>query len=340
MIVSFTPKEILFASDSFRYYVKEGTSEDVLNHTLEINHGNLKEYIETFETNCPKIHKITRNVGLICGGDGRFADVIEGLNPRKSIAKQIMERLQQKGKITAFWECRIGSWKKARCTLTQITYKQGEIEVTEHTKDVIGFDSFAPEMQKRFPFMPFYMANRKQKIEIINEFFKETTKLYNGMAGGVPTFAILNEKGFQGITTQNFTGYSYNWMPEKIETISTSTYAWSSTEWTDILTLNFECESTMLIILFADISYVRTYNASDDVLLVLAMDDSQLSETASAIGSNGTIKTPYSMHSVQIPTKGSHHIDLKMKSAISGHTVEAYGRRLSILKGFYQGGTT
>lgn len=96
MIVSYTPKEILFASDSFRYYLKPDTVQAVLEHQLEINRTNFKENIERIERNAPKIHKITRNIGLCCGGDGTFNGIVQNLNKRKSIPKQIMERLKQK----------------------------------------------------------------------------------------------------------------------------------------------------------------------------------------------------------------------------------------------------
>lgn len=347
MVVSFAPKEILFASDTFRYYLKEDTTEQVLNHTLEIDHNNLKQHIANYETNAPKIHKITKNVGLVCGGDGRFSDIPEGLNTRKNIAKQIIERLQQKGKIKAFWSCHIGRVHNGKITLTSIIYESGKITTNEHAKEHVTFDSFAPEMKKRFPFMIFYLANTQEKIAIVNEFFEDTTKLYSGLAGGTPQIGILNEKGFQWIRTQNFTGYSYNWMPEKIETMASSELAWSSQDWTDILSLGFECESTMLCIILIDArgsiaKDAGTAEANAEYRLLL--NGNYISGTFGWIGKHEftageILHGHYSMHTVAIVPKGSHTLTMQMIANIGGSTARAYDRRLTIIKGFYQGGT-
>jgi hypothetical protein len=338
-ITSFTPTEILFASDTFRYFLKEGTIEDVLTHKLEINHTSLKDHIESYETNQPKIHKITKNMGLICGGDSRFADVTENLNIRKNIQKQITERLQQKDKLDTFWSCHIGRWHKGKAELTSIIYESGKITTKEHTKENITFDSFAPEMQKRFPFMPFYIANKQEKIKIINEFFKETTKLYNNLAGGTPKLAILNEKGFHWITTQNFTTYSFDWMPEKIETTSATTISWSSTDWTDILDLSFECESTMLIFGFV---YCRVGDPNGAGLNIKVRDenDNYVPTTYGYFYTGSVLRSCYSSHFLMIIEKGTHHVKISIASNTSDVLVYAYDRRLSLLKGFYQGGTT
>jgi hypothetical protein len=343
-IVSFTPKEILFASDTYRYFLKEGTVEDVLSHKLEINHTNLKDHVESFETNQPKIHKISKTCGLIAGGDGRFTDIIEGLNKRKNITNQILERLQQKGKITAFWSCHIGRFRKGKVELTSIIYESGKITTKEHSNEDVNFDSFAPEMQKRFPFMLFYMAKLQEKIKIINEFFAETTKLYNGMAGGIPQITIINEKGFQWITTQNFTGYSYNWMPEKIETISTTEVSWSSDTWTNILELGFECESKMICLMFAtiDVRAVRASAGYASGLFQLTLDGTELPATLMNAGADPIllIDDNIDIHTIAIVDKGSHTFRMRMCAGTVNTTVYAFHRRLSILKGFYQGGTT
>jgi hypothetical protein len=348
MIVSFTPKEILFASDTFRYFLTEDTTERVLNHALEITHTNLKEYVETYETNAPKIRRITKSTGLICGGDGRFSDIPEGLNKRKNIAKQILERLEQKGKIKAFWSCHIGRLHNGKITLTSIIYESGKITTNEHTKEDVTFDSFAPEMKKRFPFMVFYIANTQEKITVINEFFRETTERYGGLAGGIPQIAILNEKGFQWIHPHNFTGYSLNWMPEKIETMASSELAWSSQDWTDILSLGFECESTMLCIILIDArgsikKDAGTAEANAEYRLLL--DGNYISGTFGWIGKveftvNEALHGHYSMHTVAIVPKGSHTLTMQMIANIGGSTARAYDRRLTIIKGFYQGGAT
>jgi len=351
MIVSFTPKEILFASDSFRYFLKEGTTEDVLKHTLEIDRTNLKDHIETYETNCPKIHKITKTCGLIAGGDSRFSDIIEGLNTRKNITKQIMERLQQKGKLTAFWSCHIGRFRKGKAELTSIVYEKGSINVKESVQDNISFDSFAPEMKdvffKKYVY-PFYLSDLKCKITILNEFFTEITQLFNGLAGGTPIIAKIDKDGFRWIAkpktshTQNFTTYSLNFMPEKIETQSTTQYAWSSSDETTILSLSFEGDSTMLLLILADCQL----SCYDPVFagVKLYLDGVLLDDTVAQIGVTHLTApywySNYSVHSVQIVTKGSHTLIMKFRSSVTNYYVYADARRLSILKSFYQGGTT
>jgi hypothetical protein len=343
MIVSFTPKETVFISDTFRYYLKHGTIENVLNHTLEINHNNLKEHIETYETDAPKIHRITKNIALICGGDGRFSDISEGLNECENTATQILQRLKRKGKLGAYWSCHIPQLGK----LTSITYKNGEIETQEQTTDNIWFDSFAPEIKEIFfkkYINLFYLATTQEKIKIINEFFKEVTTLFNGLAGGTPQIAILNEKGFQQLTTQNFTTYALNWCPEKIETTATSQSAWSSTNWTDVLELAFECESTMLCIGFAHADAGLFHSGStqfNDTNWELTLDGNAVPATYAYLGGMGEQwEGMYSAHVVLIVAKGSHTLRMRMRAAFVGVTAYARHRRLTILKGFYQGGAT
>lgn len=202
MIVSYTPDEILFASDTFRYYLKSDTVKAVLEHTLEINHKNFKEHIEKIEFNKPKIHKITRNTGLIAGGDGRLNDVIQNLNKRKNIPKQIMERLEQYDH-EAFWSCHVATVRKGKVQLTSIFYKNGKITTKQHIKDNISLDSFAPEMKDIFfkkYVMQFYISNTQEKIKILNEFFNEITELFNKLAGGNPKIAKIDSEGFKWIS--------------------------------------------------------------------------------------------------------------------------------------------
>lgn len=140
--------------------------------------------------------------------------------------------------------------------------------------------------------------------------------------------------GDQVPTFQDFTGYSYNWCPEKLETMSATTVSWTSGSWTDILTLNVECESTMLLLIFA---HCHCYNATATAVVHrLNIDDVPLTDTYVEHYSRGN----YSVHSVKIATKGSHHIDMTMALGGAGGTVYGYERRVTVLKSFYQGGTT
>jgi hypothetical protein len=160
--------------------------------------------------------------------------------------------------------------------------------------------------------------------------------------------AVQINMGDQIPTFQDFTAYSYNWCPEKIETMLATELAWSNQTWTDILELGFECESTMLCMIFAHArgsikkdSGTAEANAEYKLLL----DDSDISGTFGWIGKvemapNEILRGCYSSHSVAIITKGTHTVKMQMIANIAGSTARAYDRRISILKGFYQGGAT
>jgi hypothetical protein len=234
--------------------------------------------------------------------------------------------------------------------LTSITYKNGEIETKEQTTDNIWFDSFAPEIKEIFfkkYINLFYLASTQEKIKIINEFFKEVTELFGGLAGGKAEIAVLNDQGFQWIRSQNFTTYSMNWCPEKIETSLATDVAWSSNAYTTILTLdNIQCESTMLLLIFAH-CHVWSGLDREIVDIRVTLDDTELPESRMYLGTTDPISASanlydcYSMHSVAIVPKGSHSLKLQIAAYSTNiHTVYAKRRRLSVLKGFYQGGTT
>ena len=203
LIVSFKPDEILFCSDTFRYYLKPDTVKDVLEHRLEITHANFKDHIEKIETDNPKIHQINKNVGLICGGDGFFNNIIEDLDAKKNIPKQIKKKLEQKKcDHSAFWSCHVGRFAKGKCELTSIVYKNGIIETEEHAGDHVSFDSFAPEMAKLFfskHVSQFYISDTNEKIKILTRYFKEIAELYNDLAGKTPIKAKIDSEGFKWI---------------------------------------------------------------------------------------------------------------------------------------------
>ena len=150
--------------------------------------------------------------------------------------------------------------------------------------------------------------------------------------------------GDQIPTFQDFTTYSYNWMPDKIETTSTTTVSWSSDTWTNVLELSFECESTQLCIIFATIdgSVVRSSSGYAQGLFQLTIDGTELPATLMSIGADSIVKTHdnVSIHTVAIVEKGSHTLRIRMSAQTGSTTVYAFHRRLSILKSFYQGGTT
>lgn len=154
--------------------------------------------------------------------------------------------------------------------------------------------------------------------------------------------------GDQIPTFQDFTTYSINWCPEKIETVSTTEIAWSNQTWTDILSLGFECESTMLCLIFAEARAAVTKDsgtAETNAEFKLLMDGYDISGTFGWVGfvelsPSQSIRGHYSTHTVQVLAKGSHTLKLQMIANIAGSTARAWDKRLSILKGFYQGGST
>jgi hypothetical protein len=357
--VTFSSKEeILLVSDQFRYLLKDNVVEDALAHRLIVTHENFEQCVQMIERDAPKIFRFGKNMGIIAAGDTRFSSILTTLNKRGNIKTQILAELKKK-KLEGFWTCRIGKYnrKKEKTELVSITYENGNVDITEHDRDTIGFDSFSPEMKdiffKKYA-MLFYLGHTEEKITVVKEFFDEISKLYNNMAGGQAVIAKIDKDGFRWIVkpkvlpSVNFTGYSLNWMPQKIDTISATEIAWTSGEFTDILSLAFECESTMLCFIYADArgSIIQGSGVIDAVALFrLVVDESELTATKGYIGerlptTGDYLYGCYSMHTVVTITKGLHTLRMQMAVAYTTSTAKAYDRRLSIIKGFYQGGTT
>jgi hypothetical protein len=148
---------------------------------------------------------------------------------------------------------------------------------------------------------------------------------------------------------QDFTTYSYNWCPEKIETVALTELGWSSFSYTDILQLDFTCESTMLIILFAFAAIYTGNNTGGThwhtgTEAILQLDGTDQMNTwaimAGYMDNGHLIYTPYHSHTVLIVPKGAHSIKMRMRPRGLDFTSYTQARRLTILKGFYQGGTT
>jgi len=142
---------------------------------------------------------------------------------------------------------------------------------------------------------------------------------------------------------QDFTTYSFNWTPDKIETASSTQTAWSSTDWTNALELSFTTDSKMLLLIhaFVDID-ITTTTTSAEALLKLTMDGTDLVATMEHLGHMvaNSFYGGYASHTVFVVEKGSHTLRMAMKACLSGVTVYATDRRLSILESFYQGGAT
>ena len=159
--------------------------------------------------------------------------------------------------------------------------------------------------------------------------------------------AVQVNFGDQVPVFQDFTTYSYNWCPEKIETVLTTATSWSSTDYTDILQLDFDCEATMLILAFGFAS-VYAYRSADGIILgeiQLTVDDTPISGTHSFFGVGETVSNLrtihhcFHTHTVLVLTKGTHHVEIQFR-VTAGTSVYAHDRRLTIIKGFYKGGTT
>ena len=323
----------------------------MLEHRLIVDHNNFKEYIESFETNAPKIHRLTKKTALCSGGDGSFSDVIQNLNPRKNISKQILERLKKKHQ-KAFWFCHIATVRKGKPTLTSMSYEAGEIKTEESVKDNITLNSFAPEMRDIFfgkYVMPFYISTTGEKTKILQQFFDEISKLYEGQAGGTPIIAKIDKDGFRWITkppnahVHNFTTYSNSWMPSKIETVATTEYSWTSENWTTILELGFECENKEILFILAH-AEIDIWDAKY-AYFRLVMDSTEIPASYMALGRVDGSNTAsffgcYSTNNVLIVEKGQHALKLQLASYITDKIVAARSRRLTIQKGFYQGGAS
>jgi hypothetical protein len=310
------------------------------------------------QQDAPKIFRIGKSTAILACGDERFKSIITNLNKRKNISKQVTEQLKHR-KLNAYWACHVARFNKRteKMELTSFLYQSGEIKIEEHDRDMIQMDTFSPEMKDAFQknVMIFYLADTNEKIKIVRFFFDEISQLYDGQAGGAPIVAKLDRNGFQWLLkphaahTQNFTGYSFKFMPERIETTATTEQAWSSDQLTDILTLTFECESTMLLLIHA-YCYGRIVNptgSSGECFRYheLAIDGNIKNTTFGGIGgyclaSGGKHAAIYECHHIEIVTKGSHALTLKMASCCENHTAYANARRLTIIKSFYQGGAS
>jgi hypothetical protein len=149
--------------------------------------------------------------------------------------------------------------------------------------------------------------------------------------------------GDQTPAFQDYTVYSYNWMPEKIDTTALTEYSWSSESWTDILTLTFDCEAKMLLFILAH-AEIDCWDCKYGYVR-LVMDSTEIPASYMSLGrldgsNSASFFGCYSTNNVLIVEKGSHTLKLQLASYVADKIVAARSRRLTILKGFYQGGAT
>lgn len=140
--------------------------------------------------------------------------------------------------------------------------------------------------------------------------------------------------GDQVVAFQDFTTYSYRWMPKEIKTSSTSQYSWSSTSWTDVLTLTWTQEFDCLALIFM-YCYFATDAANYGFIRVL-LDDTELDSSNGlqlyVAGWTSFGQVP-NMHFVQNIDKGSHTLKIQIQSGVADKFVYATERRLTVLTG-------
>ena len=155
--------------------------------------------------------------------------------------------------------------------------------------------------------------------------------------------------GDQTPAFQDFTTYSYKWMPEKLETTLSTSLSWTYDTWTDVLELVFDCESKMMCLIFG---YANAMIHNDNagiqdctMGLELNIDGAYIAGTLGYVGleslaASGHLHGCYGTHTVIILEKGSHTLKMRIARLAGDATAYVTERRITILKGFYQGGAT
>lgn len=200
LIYACTPEELLLCSDLFRYNHKKGVLEAFWEGTFKFDHTNFKDNLKSAETNAPKIFQITKNTALMRGGDTRLNHAVENLNAEQDIPKQIIDRLRHTNiEPPSIWGCYVGSFYKDGCAIQSIGSKNGEVTYQRVDVGVI-IDTFSQEIIDIFHrkyVTDFWFLGINAKIKILNSFFEEITKLYDGLAGGTPQICQINKEGFK-----------------------------------------------------------------------------------------------------------------------------------------------
>jgi len=155
--------------------------------------------------------------------------------------------------------------------------------------------------------------------------------------------------GDQTPAFQDFTTYSHKWMPEKLETTLSTSLSWTYDTWTDVLELVFDCESKMMCLIFG---YANAMIHNDNagiqdctMGLELNIDGAYIAGTLGYVGleslaASGHLHGCYGTHTVIILEKGSHTLKMRIARLAGDATAYVTERRITILKGFYQGGAT
>lgn len=204
-IAWFSPEQILFVADKFTYTIPNAILKPFLNGSKQITHQNMKKIVMKAEQTTPKIHKLSKNKGIIFGGLRTLEDAIQKLNPRKNLTKQIVEKLKQHKEKTK-WSCIIGSYKKKRCECIHIIYINGNVQtrqITNRINEGITIDAFSTEIMELFKLKYVHLlllsTTLEEQIQTFKQFFCEITTLFEGLAGGEPQIAKIDKKGFQWV---------------------------------------------------------------------------------------------------------------------------------------------
>lgn len=150
---------------------------------------------------------------------------------------------------------------------------------------------------------------------------------------------------------QDFTAYSYNWMPDKLETVSPDDYANLTGDWTTVLMLDdIDLDSTMIIILWgwAYVTATRKIGQGSGntyVYLRLLVDDTDaycFCLIGGILDAGDPFAGCYAPHLAISLTKGSHNIKMQARvwnATYNDGTIHA-GRRLSLITAYGEGGTS
>jgi hypothetical protein len=199
-ITTFNPDQIIFASDQLAYQWKDNLLDLFFDEKMTFDHTNIKGCIEKVLVNkYPKILKIGSHTAIIRGGDVRLNHVTDGLDTTTSIVEQIISRLKQTNIKPSIWACEVGSFTDS-CSVHSITYHNRTIQ-KQH--NIIGqsINTLSQEIvdifHKQFATDLWFAETNAKKIHVLNQFFKEISDLYNGLAGGIPIIALINREGFK-----------------------------------------------------------------------------------------------------------------------------------------------
>jgi hypothetical protein len=164
ILVDYTPSQILFASDTYRYHLREGWQPE-----------NFEKFIEKIDKNHPKIYPISKNTVIACGGSEDYS----------------------------FFAIYIASLVKDKCTLKTVNIENGKVKFSTAKENAIYFASFSPKITDIFKakhLFPVTVAPAlEDKTHAIKLFFEEASETFKGLVDPKPILAKLDHEGFTWI---------------------------------------------------------------------------------------------------------------------------------------------